>query len=520
MRKQLFITFLSIIALVPEMIYGQNVHSEFQKQKRKEIEDYRNKKRAEMNNYRDKKRTEMDSFRMKKWQEFQEYRKRKNRELMSYMSEKWIEIPTEKPIPAPKRPDPVVPPTVSQKDDQKGKTIEIPHGNVVKSTKPQQTKPQSPVPPLPEEIKQPQLSRQAINLFGTSCNVAINENFKLLLPDISEKSVVKMWEEFEKGHFSQITIDCFNLKEQMRLNGWCMLNLCKKIADKIEGQDTNESAVLLSYLMNEQGYDVQLCRINDNKLVPIFTSSVELCQIPKMQVGGKIYHLFGVNDEFSKVHLFEKMKYFTEVEPINFDHAMYISFSSSQSSPQTFTSTFNEKMTTTVRSNKSLIQYYNSLPLINDWSFYARQPMFPSTKAQIIPALKRTVAGKNEIDAANDIIHFVQSAFTYKADSIQFGRERIFYKEELFYYSGSDCEDRSVLFSDLIHEILGLDVVLLYYPWHMATAVKFNTPFNGHYIMVDKQKYMICDPTCRYSEVGFCHSDYRNEVPQIYRIYE
>lgn len=42
-----------------------------------------------------------------------------------------------------------------------------------------------------------------------------------------------------------------------------------------------------------------------------------------------------------------------------------------------------------------------------------------------------------------------------------------------YYYPYSDCEDRSILFARLVKDLLGLDVVLLYYPAHIATAVCF-----------------------------------------------
>ena len=44
----------------------------------------------------------------------------------------------------------------------------------------------------------------------------------------------------------------------------------------------------------------------------------------------------------------------------------------------------------------------------------------------------------------------------------------------LFYYPYCDCEDRSVLYSYLVRNLLKLDVVLLDYPNHIATAVCFN----------------------------------------------
>ena len=67
----------------------------------------------------------------------------------------------------------------------------------------------------------------------------------------------------------------------------------------------------------------------------------------------------------------------------------------------------------------------------------------------------------------------MQTAFDYKTDGDQFGYEKPFFVDELFYYPYSDCEDRAVLYSYLVRTLMGLDVVLLEYPNHMATAVLF-----------------------------------------------
>jgi len=82
------------------------------------------------------------------------------------------------------------------------------------------------------------------------------------------------------------------------------------------------------------------------------------------------------------------------------------------------------------------------------------------------------------------LINFVQTAFDYKTDGDQFGYEKPFFVDELFYYPYSDCEDRAVLYSYLVRTLMGLDVVLLEYPNHMATAVCFDENIDGDYVTV------------------------------------
>ena len=45
-------------------------------------------------------------------------------------------------------------------------------------------------------------------------------------------------------------------------------------------------------------------------------------------------------------------------------------------------------------------------------------------------------------------------------------------------------------------------MVLIYYPGHLATAVKFNENVSGDYLVVDGKKYVVCDPTYVNARVG------------------
>ena len=67
-----------------------------------------------------------------------------------------------------------------------------------------------------------------------------------------------------------------------------------------------------------------------------------------------------------------------------------------------------------------------------------------------------------------------------------------------------------MLFSRLVRDLLGLDVVLIYYPGHLATAVKFSSEVSGDYITYDGARYTICDPTYINASVGMTMPDMDN----------
>ena len=106
------------------------------------------------------------------------------------------------------------------------------------------------------------------------------------------------------------------------------------------------------------------------------------------------------------------------------------------------------------------------------------------------------------LEAVDFLLAYVQYGFEYALDTEQFGYEKPFFCEENFYYPKNDCEDRAVLFSFLVRHLLHLDVVLIEYPGHIATAVHFPTEVKGESVMYKGKRYVICDPTYIGASVG------------------
>ena len=155
----------------------------------------------------------------------------------------------------------------------------------------------------------------------------------------------------------------------------------------------------------------------------------------------------------------------------------------------------------TVNLNQDLIDFYKEYPQC-EFTVYACALVSDEVASSILPPLQDAIQGKTETDAANILLNFVQTAFLYQTDHEQFGYEKPFFVEETFYYPYCDCEDRAVLYAYLVKELLGLDIVLLNYPQHLATAVLFNEPINGDFVNVSGKRYTVCDPTYINAPIG------------------
>ena len=171
-----------------------------------------------------------------------------------------------------------------------------------------------------------------------------------------------------------------------------------------------------------------------------------------------------------------------------------------------------------VKPNLNLVDFYNHYPVTDSWQSYVQASLSEEVKNQIYPLFNEKIDGKSKKEAAEMLLNFVQTAFEYMTDQEQFGYERPLFADEMFYYPYADCEDRAILLSVLIRDLLDLDVILLNYPAHIATAVKFDAPVAGNYFTVDGDNYVVCDPTYIGASVGDCMPRYIGAKAEVIKI--
>ena len=145
---------------------------------------------------------------------------------------------------------------------------------------------------------------------------------------------------------------------------------------------------------------------------------------------------------------------------------------------------------------------YNKKEQGASWVYYANAPLDQEVQSELYPVLRAAISGKSQKTAANILLNFVQTAFEYKTDNEYWGYERPLFSSETLYYPYSDCEDRSILYSRLIRDLIGLDVVFLHYEGHLATAVAFDEDITGEYVKINGRKYLVCDPTYINASIG------------------
>lgn len=163
--------------------------------------------------------------------------------------------------------------------------------------------------------------------------------------------------------------------------------------------------------------------------------------------------------------------------------------------------------------NHYTVDFLSSYPQM-DIEQYFRTPLDNVTAKALLSQLSVIVKDMSETEAVNLLLSFVQKSFRYETDQDQFGKENYLFIEETFFYPASDCEDRSIVFAWLVKNLLGLDVIGLDFPGHIATAVALKNP-EGQVINFRQKEYTIADPTYINARAGMKMPQFKNISPKI-----
>lgn len=453
-----------------------------------------------------------ENFRQQAIRNYDNFRDRANTEYAEFMKKAWQEFHAMPAIPKPK--DETIPPVVIS-DDDKGKHIEskpVPIKDVVDVPQPE-PQPQ-PVGPVKE---QPTADRDIIFAFyGTSCNVRVSKDLTLRLDGCDNKTLADAWSMLADKKFDNTLRDCLKLRTKLQLCDWAYLNMLAALAESCVGKG-NEAAFLTAFLYCQSGYKMRLGS-DGRKLYLLFASKHSIYGIPYFNVDGERFYVY--NGKADKMNICGAS--FPDEQSLSLYITKCQLFAYSKTPERMLKSERYHDMNLTVSVNKNLIDFYNTYPTSNvngdfmtRWAMYANTPMEKEVADKLYPEMRTRISELSQLGAVNKILNWVQTALVYEYDDKVWGGDRAFFAEESLYYPYCDCEDRSILFTRLVRDLLGLKCILIYYPGHLASAVCFTENVNGDYIMLGGQRFVICDPTYIGASVGMTMPNMDNENASV-----
>lgn len=454
------------------------------------FEEYQTKLNARFNSY---------SNRINR--EYEDYRLRINERYADALRNKWERMNLREGEKRPKEPTPMPPviaPTIPTVPAPVPKPIAVDPEPVSPPKVEPQPEPVKPIQDIPKiEV------RHSFVAFGTKMDIRWDSSLKFRLSNIAENNVSSTWKRLSDSKYNSVIVDMLDIRSKYRLDDWAYLNTIDAFSRSVMG-DTDEATILTAYIYCQSGYRIRLARGN-GRLVMLFASKHLIYDIPSLTIGSDSYYPFNYpGTEICVCNIS-----FPGEQSLSLVIREPALLAQSNSDGRTLSSTAYPEMKIKTTVNKNLIEYYNTYPtslidnqIMSRWAMYANTPLSYEAHKSLYTSLQSAISGLGELDAVERLLNWTQTAFIYRLDDEVWGQDRAFFAEETLFYPYADCEDRAILFSRMVRDLLGLDVILVYYPGHLATAVRFNSGIHGDYITLSGRNYTVCDPTYINAKVG------------------
>lgn len=454
-----------------------------------------------------------NDFKQQAKENYEDFRKKANQEYANWMRQAWEWHDKIAPMPRPK--DEMLPPVIYNKKEEKKEAKPVPYDDIVTAPTPN---PQ-PKPFAPIRENEGDFRAVSFSFYGIEGCVRLPKTGSFKLRGKNEEAYAIAWEELSSELYDNLIRDCLVIRMEYQLCDWAYLMMLGAMSDAVCGKGTNESTMLQTFVLCQSGYRVRLCFTPKNDLRLLFKSEHLIYDLIGLELDDGIYYLTQPTegDGLSVCDIS-----YPEERPLSLLINQEQKFPEHMSQERLL---IPADSLIAVRSqvNENLIQFYSTYPtsmigenFVSRWAIYARTPLSENIKAKLYPQL---IAIMNQFEdvvtATSWLLYWVQTSFVYEYDDIVWEQDRAFFAEETLYYPYCDCEDRSILFSRLVHDLLGLDVILVYYPGHLATAVSFNTAVEGDYIDVNGKRYTICDPTYIGAPIGATMPEMDNKTAKV-----
>lgn len=449
-----------------------------------------------------KNQEEFDDFRKEMHSDFDSFRAEIMRDYIEFLRNPWKDLESVAPVPKPK--EEPVPPVVIPDDGKDTTRVESKPIVIEDVVKPQ---PVTPQPQPIEEIPENDIVTDSyihVSFYGTSLKVRFNDKGGYHIGTVSEKNVANALSILATEKYDNSIVDCLKIRADYNLCDWAYLLFLQQFAEEACGKDSNEATLLTAYILLQSGYKVRFAYSGD-RLYVLYASKHSIFNKGSYFIDGENY--YGLVELPSRLMISQAS--FPKEQSISLLITEQPRFAMDISPKRVIASRAFPSFKVETQVNKNLMSFYDTYPCsyyndnyMTQWAQYANTPMDAQVISSVYPTLRKMLEGLTEKEKVSRLLNWVQTGFTYEYDDKVWGHDRIFFSEEILFYPFCDCEDRSVLLTRLVRDIVGLECILVYYPGHLATAVNFTTPISGDYISLKGKRYVVCDPTYIGASIG------------------
>jgi hypothetical protein len=333
---------------------------------------------------------------------------------------------------------------------------------------------------------------------------------------ITGEAIGTFWEQINAGPYAEVLKALQQQRVRMQLGDWAFAQLAFRTGMRLVQNDTNLARLVTWHFLIKSGYVARIGYNASHVYVLLNTNEMLYGASFFNFAGGKFYVLDLGNGPAPRVgSIFTYNKDHPDAKkPLSFLMSGLPILPDSDMKRTLRFSYQNRTYEVRVDVNRNLVSFLSYYPQ-TQLNGYLDAEVPSAAMDALVEGLRPIVANRGEVESVNMILRFVQTAFEYKTDGDQFGREKWMFPEETLFYPYSDCEDRAILFAYLVRKLTPLDVVGLLYSDHVATAVKFSSYVAGDSRMYQGQRYVVSDPTYIGADVGMEMDQYKSASPEI-----
>lgn len=439
---------------------------EFRQRQRREMEDFRNARQAEVVAFRDSVNHEYARFLEQQWEQMQTLR---NTRSFTPPPLTFAPHPSEPP----KEPEP---PAIPESEP--------------------------PMAPEPRQIPDEPSGRNA-SFYGKRLTLYKDSLQLPHLRSTSGRDVADYWRALS-GDMNGIMEELGRVGNELGLDDWGAYRLAYELAPNyITGITANERVVFSVFMLSQRGFKCKMAE-SDGKLYPLLATANELFNLMYIELPRESTRYYVVTtDKIGNLNVcpadFPSASRMLDITPPQNLPLIGGSRSSLERTWQDYSGT---EFCCSINYDPEIVRYLVSYPCL-DFKKYAEGPVDRICMNSLMEQLNAQMENMDTIAKLNHLLHFAQFAFRYKTDLDNFGYEKWNFSDETLVAEYCDCEDRAILWSRLVKEMLGIETALVYYPGiHLAAAVAIKEAPGHATVSSANRKYVLCDPTYIGADIG------------------
>jgi len=460
----------------------------------------------------------------KEQQQIEDYKNEQDKLFMQFLEDDWKQFQVFRGLKVDDTPKPAVIPqaepqplqqTEKERDDTV-KELDVPKSHTSMKSPQTQLKTKHGTIPAEQKEKEDVLSPH-FNFYKMPISMPEESSLNISLKGKpNNETIAEYWKKISNAKFESTLQKAESYKKSLALNDWGYCMLLYDIGKVINKGNETGARLFTWFMLNKSGYDAKVGYSN-KQVYLLLPSKDTVFGAPYFTIDKRRFYVVSLDGK--ELQLGSMYTYEGDYPDVNKIISLNMNTLPALCGdvPKQVKFSYNgTDYTIKYTYNKNIVNFLNTYPHTS-YPIYFNTPLMNESYASLVEQLKSFLTGKTKFEALNILLRFVQTAFEYKTDQQQFGKEKCLFAEETLFYPYCDCEDRSIIFAYLVKKLLGLEVIGLDYPGHIATAVKIdNVP--GDYVTLNGEKYLICDPTYINANIGMSMPRYKNVKPEIVQI--